>query len=560
MPLVGTRRYRAPDAEGALLLDPPAEQLPLLVARNQALAASWAEQGLPLAAWRQQARAGLAALVAAHARCEALAGVTPPALPAARQWLQGPLLVSGHQPGWFHPGVWFKNFLVASLARQLGGLALHVIVDNDIVAVPALAVPSGTPQQPQLAQVLLDRPGEGVPWEDRPVLDPALLASVVPRIREQFTLWPPERGPLLAERMQPYLDALLGGRRDVPTGEDCPAAGGRLPLGLCLAIPRHALEREAGLVTYEVTISQLARTEPFGQFVDHLCQRADELQQVYNAALAEYRRANRVRSRSHPVPALERDGPWIELPLWIWNASQPHRRRAFVRPSGMDWQLSDRQGVTILRAQWLAAAACGEDPVCNRDRVRIRPRALLTTLYARLMLSDLFVHGIGGAKYDEMTDQLLTRLWGIEPPAYGTATATFRLPLPRPAVTTEQVRHLAWQLRELQWHPERFVGHPRVQRDAALAARLAALAAEKREYLRTHRLRRAGPECYAGLARIDEALRELLRPLAEQLRGEHAQAVQQRAQARWLGSREYSFALFGDDLPARLLASCPRVA
>ena len=36
--------------------------------------------------------------------------------------------------------------------------------------------------------------------------------------------------------------------------------------------------------------------------------------------------------------------------------------------------------------------------------IRLRTRALTTTLFARYVLGDLFVHGIGGAKYDELGD------------------------------------------------------------------------------------------------------------------------------------------------------------
>ena len=32
------------------------------------------------------------------------------------------------------------------------------------------------------------------------------------------------------------------------------------------------------------------------------------------------------------------------------------------------------------------------------------------------VLSDLFIHGIGGAKYDELTDEIIRRFFGIEPP------------------------------------------------------------------------------------------------------------------------------------------------
>ncbi len=38
--------------------------------------------------------------------------------------------------------------------------------------------------------------------------------------------------------------------------------------------------------------------------------------------------------------------------------------------------------------------------------VRLRTRALTTTLFSRFLLGDLFIHGIGGAKYDELGDEI----------------------------------------------------------------------------------------------------------------------------------------------------------
>src|SRR5258708_32291860 len=60
---------------------------------------------------------------------------------------------------------------------------------------------------------------------------------------------------------------------------------------------------------------------------------------------------------------------------------------------------------------------------------KLRSRALTTTLFARLCLSDLFIHGIGGAKYDELTDEIVRRFYGFEPPWYMVLSATLLLPL-----------------------------------------------------------------------------------------------------------------------------------
>ena len=71
----------------------------------------------------------------------------------------------------------------------------------------------------------------------------------------------------------------------------------------------------------------------------------------------------------------------------------------------------------------------------------IRPRALTLTLWVRLLLCDLFVHGIGGAKYDRVTNDIFRTYYRCEPPAMACVSATLRLPLPRAAV--QEKDHLA---------------------------------------------------------------------------------------------------------------------
>src|SRR5262249_59771978 len=60
-------------------------------------------------------------------------------------------------------------------------------------------------------------------------------------------------------------------------------------------------------------------------------------------------------------------------------------------------------------------------------RIRLRTRALTTTMFARLVLGDLFVHGIGGAKYDELGDEIDRAFFGFEPPAFLTLSMTLWL-------------------------------------------------------------------------------------------------------------------------------------
>ena len=49
-------------------------------------------------------------------------------------------------------------------------------------------------------------------------------------------------------------------------------------------------------------------------------------------------------------------------------------------------------------------------------------------MYLRMMVADLFVHGIGGGKYDQVTDCIIEEFFGLKPPPLAVATATMKLP------------------------------------------------------------------------------------------------------------------------------------
>ena len=86
--------------------------------------------------------------------------------------------------------------------------------------------------------------------------------------------------------------------------------------------------------------------------------------------------------------------------------------------------------------------------------IYIRTRALMTSLILRLLASDLFVHGLGGSLYDQMTDRWIRGWLGVELPVSMTCSMTARLPLPKPRHTSREINQLRIELRKIQWHGE----------------------------------------------------------------------------------------------------------
>ena len=128
-----------------------------------------------------------------------------------------------------------------------------------------------------------------------------------------------------------------------------------------------------------------------------------------------------IRSRHHPVPALGREGEWREAPFWVWRAELPRRRPLMVRQLARSMQLRVRGEAEPLMEIPLGPdreACCAVEQLQSLQArgVRLRTRALTTTMFARYLLGDLFIHGIGGAKYDELGDAVAGAFFAIEPP------------------------------------------------------------------------------------------------------------------------------------------------
>jgi hypothetical protein len=177
--------------------------------------------------------------------------------------------------------------------------------------------------------------------------------------------------------------------------------------------------------------------------------------------------------------------------------------------------------------------------------VKLRPRALITTMYARLALSDLFLHGIGGAKYDQLTDLLISRFFGCEPPTFLTLTATALLPLELEPVEETDLRRVDRLLRELRYHPEKH---------APPSEQANRLAAAKRRWIEASLPRGLRLERHCSIKRINEEFQPFLAARREELQRRRRELESALRSKTILASREYSFCLFPrETLPGLLL-------
>jgi hypothetical protein len=429
------------------------------------------------------------------------------------------LFLAGHQPELFHPGVWLKNFALSGLARAHGGVALNLVVDNDTAKNTLLSVPA----EEHVAQIPFDHWQSEVPFEERLVLDESLFRDL-PYAAERFTAdwnFTPLLGDFWTEvTRQAERSALLGER---------------------FAAARRGYERRWGCANLEVPFSRVCRTEAFVWFACHVLENLPRFVDVYNGVVQAYRRAYGIRSRHHPVPDLAREGEWLEAPFWAWRAGRKRRERLFARRSQLGYELRagsetwatlrDTSRPKDLIQQYQALTASG---------YKVRTRALTTTLFARLFLGDIFLHGLGGGKYDELTDEIMRRFYNMEPPAFLVLTGTLLLPLPRPPVSEDDRRRWHSLERDLWWNPQRHLN------DAAPVAR--ELSEEKRRWIQRPAISsKESRQRFETLRQLTGQLRPFVRDQEEQARLALEHAAHNLRIMRSRGRRDYAFCLYPEE-------------
>ena len=502
-----------PARSGEVLVLPAADELAAAARANHDSLAQAEKRilGLPLSHWRTRIR-------------QRLAGADDTLL-----------IVTGHQPAFIHPGVWAKHVVVQRLAQAVGGVALNLVVDSDAPSTLDLKVPYLHEGQVESRQVpYAQLPAGGVfaqipaQWEgEQLAFKQAVQAALGTRYADSTM---PAFCDGFARCVQPtdWVDQAVAGRR--------------------------ALEAEFGVKVQDVRVSDL----PLTPLLADMLTNAERFAAAYNHALGWYRRACKVRGRQRPIPDLAHIPRRCEVAAWVYRGDEP-RRRLFVTRDGSSLTLwAEATEIGTLPSKALEdeeSAACALKSFTDWHFI---PRALTLMLWVRLLLADLFIHGIGGAKYDRITDRIIEDYYETAPPAYACVSATLRLGLPVPEISEDEVKRHAHALRDLNFNPQRHLtATPETsdllrQREEAvrLACELASTSPRDRE-ARRGAFAHIRVSSQILLKRRPEVRQRALRRLE--------QARHQLQQYRIAADREYFFGLHDRRDLAQLTAALPQV-
>ncbi len=445
------------------------------------------------------------------------------------------IVMAGHQPTLFHPGVWFKNFSLSRIGQQSGSLAINLVIDNDVASAGSIRVPTirDRPNEIVLSSVSYDKSGGGVPFEQTTVRDRNLFDHFDRSVCVQIE--PLVQNPCVEQLWQHARNAI----------ERCGVAG------CALAQARHGLESDIGLRTLELPMSVVCRGAAFARFVFRILCDLPRFHDAYNSSAHVYRRAHGIRSNAHPVPDLhqasDEDGNvWLETPLWVYGNDSPTRKPVWAKIQGHNLIIGDRGQRSFEIDTRDPETAISQIVDAASPDFKLRPRALLTTMFARCVLSDLFLHGIGGGKYDQLGDMITQSFFQVRPTEFMVISATVQLPGIETRDFDQEIRRVQRRLRETVFQPEKFADQ--VSLDAELMSRKAQLLSHLPP-------RGAKRSWHQELTRINETLSLSLINIRLSLRNELRNLRLAKESQSRLSSRELSFCLFPLDYLVRTFES-----
>ena len=443
------------------------------------------------------------------------------------------IIVTGHDPGFIHPGVWAKHIVASRLAAALSGAAINLVVDSDTPKATVLAVPSVIDGNVTVTSIPSVPIASGISFEDAKPLGADELADWCGRIESAMG------DRFVASQMPRFGEGL----RAAPGGSDWVDQ---------IVAARVAIESDLGVT---LTDKRISRAWHSPLLLDMLLN-ADRFASSYNRALAEYRTSNRVRGAQRPIPDLRRANGRQEAAVWVQRPDNP-RRRLFVERRGSTLTLF-AENTELCTIPVRDLQSCGDLETLHRalGAWRIRPRALTLTLWARLLLADLFIHGIGGAKYDRITDTIIADYYGIAPPVMACVSATLHLDLPTSSMTSGRLARLRQDARRFQFNPQRGLD-PSDDLDSLLVRRERLVERSVALRDREAKNRKARREVFNEIRQVSAELHTLRPEALTRRRWELSEAAEALARNQVAMGREYFFGLYDRAQLEMLLGTLP---
>ena len=281
-----------------------------------------------------------------------------------------PVIMTGHQPVIFHPGLSFKYAATCRAAQQTRSTALAIVLDTDVGSAGHFETPVGASTDWKIS----GKTARNLATPSKSLFSKAKIIS-----GEAID-------PMRQETLQTLPDLVLetdGNQIDLAF-----QAYQRLERAAA-DLSHSVVRRSQGLDTdlYEIRFSDLASLPAIDRFINHLIANFEPLCSDYNKALDDWRSSRNIKNLANPFPNLSSDGNRYELPFWGVDWHRGTRQTLWAEKRGPSVSIfADKAPLTEFQP------STNEWPTHFTDKYLLVPRGAMITVIFRLFASDLFVH------------------------------------------------------------------------------------------------------------------------------------------------------------------------
>ncbi len=469
------------------------------------------------------------------------------------------LVITGHQPEFYHPGIWIKNLFLSELIKQdktghIFGINLnldHDIVDPLYLYCPALAEVNNNHEQGySLNQIILSNDKKNIPLQKKKIPTKKKLEGFLNEVKEKIKSL---SNPLIYKRFSEFCNHIWRAY------ELCTTEAEMNQLGIFLIASRRYYEESLQPAYYEIPFSFLQNNEEFLLFFLELVSNIESFALIYNQKLHQYRTLHKIRNKVNPIPDLQIAENRIETPFWVWQKGKnPERKKLFLikeKNGTLSLDILSGKRILLISSEKEKKGIILErlKKIIMQNKINISPRALIFTLFQRLFGADLFIHGIGGSKYDWITDQIIEDYFKVTPPEYFSVSATIPMDFKQTMENKKDLSLLQKKKRDIKHNPEKIITEANLSSEEEQQAQ--ELIQEKMKLVQ--KIQKADKKEKPGLsARIKQSnknIKQILAPYEEYLTRQIAGEEKKRKQEKILKFREYPYCFYGGKKIIKLL-------
>ena len=438
------------------------------------------------------------------------------------------IIQTGHSPAIVHPGVLIKHSLVNRIAKKVNGIGINMVVDNDAGNDNCLNIPDINDLGSSVEKMEYHPGLRNLAFEEIRYADSTQLPAFKENVLKSL------HNPDMLKTLEDFMNVVIK------------LSGETLQFSDLFTFARHAFATRFGIRNLEVPVSLISETDPFLNFFLHITANVKCFVDIYNSKLREYRKLKKISSKANPLPDLMEKGFVIEMPFWIWEEGK-QRKSLYA-------SVSNGSRISILcENKMIEHFDFGEmnrstDNLKNLERlkaliskgIKIRPKAIANTMYSRMFFSDLFIHGIGGAKYDLITNEIIREFFGVEPPEYATISATLYLPYKPFDVSDEDINKMKHAVKDMGYNPDRYASRG-IMEDAGMIS----LINEKKDLIsRGASDSKEKHLTFDRIKQLNSLMKDKISPLIKKSENEIADLEKKLSYNSIVTNRNYPFCLY----------------